>query len=257
MKNKYVTKFVSEFKGLLIAIILAVLFRSILFEPYLIPSGSMIPTLLVGDRVFISKYEYGFSDSSFPFNPPLFNGRVLELKQPQRGDVVVFEHESNGRETSMLTPIKHMLGVKEYTQYVKRLIGLPGDRIQVIDSVLYINDTAIPRVRIDDATIAGERMHRYVETLPNGISYTVLDSEDGCIYDNTGIYVVPEGHYFFMGDNRDNSRDSRDLTGFGYVSKEYLLGKVQIIFFSTDASLWNPISWFTELRYKRLFKMVR
>lgn len=251
------SKILNELKGLIFAVLLAVLFRSVLYEPYLIPSGSMLPTLLVGDRVFISKFEYGFSDSSFPFNPKLFKNRVLEFKEPERGDVIVFEHESDGRETSLLTPLKKLLGITEYTQYVKRLIGLPGDRIQVINGVLYINDKAVPKVRTNNFNSDGIEIRQYIETLPNGVSHPVLDSIDNGQVDNTQVYTVPAGHYFFMGDNRDNSRDSRDLTGFGYIPAAHLLGKVQIIFFSTSADLYDVPSWFTDLRYHRLFKIVR
>jgi signal peptidase I len=230
---------VNNLKSLLIAIILAVIFRSVLYEPYLIPSGSMLPTLLIGDRIFISKFEYGISKFSFPFNPPIFEGRILEFKQPERGDVIVFKQKKDD----------------EYIIYIKRLIGLPGDKIQMINGVLYINDKAVPKVETEPFVYEGEKIPQFIETLPNNVSYHSLDI--GSTYmDNTPIYNVPANHYFFMGDNRDNSRDSRVLSGIGYVPAENILGKAKIIFFSSAADWYDIPGWFTKLRYNRLFKTV-
>ncbi len=230
---------VSNFKSLLIAIILAVIFRSVLYEPYRIPSGSMIPTLLVGDRIFISKFEYGISNFSFPFEPSIFEGRILELNKPERGDVIVFKQKKDG----------------EYTTYIKRLIGLPGDKIQMIGGVLYINDKPVPKVKTEPFDLDGQIIPQFIETLPNGVSHHTLDaynSQD----DNTQQYIVPANNYFFMGDNRDNSRDSRYLAGIGFVPAENLLGKAKFIFFSTSAQWYDVAGWVTKLRYNRLFKAV-
>lgn len=230
---------IENLKSLLIAIVIAVIFRSVLYEPYLIPSGSMIPTLLIGDRIFISKFEYGISNFSFPFNPPLFKGRILEFGQPQRGDVIVFKQVKGG----------------DYETYVKRLIGLPGDKIQMINGTLYINNQPVPKVATTSFIEDGKSTPQYIETLPNGVSYHCLDAFDSP-WDHTQPYEVPAGHYFFMGDNRDNSGDSRNLAGIGFVPAENLLGKAKFIFFSTGADLFNPIQWVTKLRYNRLLKAV-
>ncbi len=229
----------SNLKSLLVAIVLAVIFRSVLYEPYLIPSGSMIPTLLIGDRVFISKFEYGISKFSFPFAPPIFEGRVLEFNQPQRGDIIVFK-QNNG---------------DDYITYIKRLIGLPGDTIQMISGVLYINNKAVPKAEIEEFDNEGIKVPQFIETLPNGVKYRSLDIKHS-YSDNTQVYTVPYGHYFFMGDNRDNSRDSRELAGMGFVPAENILGKAKIIFFSTAAEWYDIPGWFTKLRYGRLFRLV-
>lgn len=230
---------IDNLKSLLIAIILAVIFRSVLYEPYLIPSGSMIPTMLVGDRIFISKFEYGISNFSFPFEPHIFDGRILELNKPDRGDVVVFKQKSG----------------YGYTTYIKRLIGLPGDVVQMIGGVLYINDKPVPKVKAGSFNLEGQIVPQFIETLPNGVSYHTLDTYNSPM-DNTVKYIVPVDNYFFMGDNRDNSRDSRYLNGIGFVLAENLLGKAKFIFFSTSAQWYDIVGWFTKLRYNRLFKAV-
>lgn len=230
---------IDNIKSLLIAIILAVIFRSVLYEPYLIPSGSMLPSLLIGDRIFISKFEYGISKFSFPFDPPIFGGRILEFNKPKAGDVIVFKQKKND----------------EYITYIKRLIGLPGDKIQMINGVLYINNKAVPKIEIDHFIYEGKKIPQFIETLPNNISYHTIDMGNTRV-DNTPIYNVPPNHYFFMGDNRDGSSDSRVLTGIGYVPYENILGKAKIIFFSSSASWYAIPSWFTKLRYNRLFKIV-
>jgi signal peptidase I len=225
-------------RTLVYAVLIALVVRTLFFEPFNIPSGSMKPTLLVGDYLFTSKYAYGYSKHSLPFSPPLFGGRILE-DLPQRGDVVVFKLPSDGR-----------------TDYIKRVIGLPGDEIQMRDGVLHLNGEAVPKERVGtfvDRGEGGRELARYVETLPNGRQYEVLDTTANGPYDTTRVFEVPEGHLFVMGDNRDNSMDSR--TRFvGFVPVENLVGRAEIVFFSTDgsAALWELWRWPFAIRYGRL-----
>jgi len=231
------------------ALIIAIVIRTLLFQPFNIPSGSMKATLLIGDYLFVSKYSYGYSHYSLPLSPPLFSGRILVFSKPARGDVVVFR-----------------LPRDDSTDYIKRVIGLPGDRIQMKDGLLYINGAPVKRERaaefIDDENGTPERVRRWRETLPNGVTYETLDLQDNGFLDNTQEYLVPPDHYFMMGDNRDNSTDSRvppERQGVGYVPFENLVGKAQIIFFSIGDGepAWHVWSWPWSVRWSRLFMIVR
>jgi signal peptidase I len=227
------------------ALIIALVIRTFLFQPFNIPSGSMIPTLLVGDYLFVSKYSYGYTHYSLPFSPDIFSERIFG-SQPRRGDVVVFR-----------------LPKDPSIDYIKRVIGLPGDRIQVIHGVLNINGTPVNRQRVTEGCVAhedvGQPVMCYRETLPNGVSYITHDFTDNGFLDNTEVYQVPPGNYFMMGDNRDNSTDSRVLSAVGYVPFENLIGKAQIIFFSIreDTAAWEIWDWPWAVRWSRLFTLVR
>ena len=228
------------------ALIIALVIRTFLFQPFNIPSGSMKATLLVGDYLFVSKYSYGYSHYSLPFSPPIFSGRIW-ASPPERGDVVVFR-----------------LPKDDSTDYIKRVIGLPGDRIQMIDGVLNINGQPVKRERAEDfvGTEDGpgiKRIKRWKETLPNDVVYYTLDLVDNSFYDNTQIYTVPPDHYFMMGDNRDNSTDSRFLGQVGYVPFENIVGRAEIIFFSVGdgEAAWKIWRWPVSVRWNRLFSIVR
>src|SRR5258705_10255189 len=230
-------------KTIVYALLIAGVIRSFLFQPFNIPSGSMEGTLLIGDYLFVSKAAFGYSRYSFPFAMFPFEGRFF-ASEPARGDIVVFKYP-----------------VDNSTDYIKRLIGLPGDRVQMKEGVLYINEKPVPKVPVEDyiEDVGGQPHHvqQFKETLPNGVSYYVLDREPQGNLDNTQVFVVPEGHYFMMGDNRDNSADSR--VDVGYVPFENFVGKAEIIFFSTDGSarLWEFWKWPFAIRYNRMGHFVQ
>ena len=233
-------------KTIAYAVLIALTIRTLAFEPFSIPSGSMIPTLLIGDYLFVSKYSYGYSRYSMPFGVGPSGGRILE-RIPQRGDVVVFK---NPRDTSL--------------DYIKRVTGLPGDHIQMIGGILHINGKPVERRRIEDAVARDRegnigRAPQYIETLPECRQHRIIELfGDNGPSDNTPEYVVPPGHYFMMGDNRDNSKDSRFLDDVGYVPAENLVGRAEIIFFSIDGSagLLQVWRWPFAIRYDRLFESI-
>lgn len=225
------------------ALLIALVLRTFLFQPFNIPSGSMMNSLLVGDYLFVSKYAYGYSRYSFPLNIVPLEGRVWSA-EPERGDIAVFRLPSDPS-----------------TDYIKRVIGLPGDQVQVLDGVVLINGTPVERERVDDfveqsANGREVAIPRYVEILPNGVSYSTLDLGPS-LFDNTKVYEVPEGHYFMMGDNRDNSTDSRASVGF--VPFENFVGRAEIIFFSIKptASPWMIWRWPSDVRIDRLLQSLR
>ncbi len=234
-------------KTALYAIILALLIRTTVFEPFSIPSTSMLPTLWVGDYIIVTKYSYGYSHHSLPLSPPLFSGRIWE-SIPKRGDVIVFKLPKDNK-----------------TDYIKRLVGLPGDEIQVKKGILYINGKSITRARLsdfiqEDSKIPGQKFIQYRESFPdNAFNHLILEVSDNERLDNTPIYTVPEGHYFFMGDNRDNSMDSRVESSVGFVSAENLIGKAQYVFFSIkpDAEWWQIWQWPMSIRYDRLLLKIQ
>ena len=238
-------KIIENLKTLIYALILALIIRSFLFQPFYIPSSSMEPNLLVGDRLFVAKYEYGYSRHSFPFSPKLTDKRFV-AKKPSRGDIIVFKTPTDNR-----------------TDYIKRLIGLPGDTIQMKDGEIFLNKKKIKRrsIKITKKINCGKEainVNAFEEILPNGKKYIAVYREDGTML-NTDVFVVPDDHYFFMGDNRDCSKDSRFLSSVGYVSFINLVGKAKIIFFSNDKKKGSFIEfwrWNETLRMDRFFKNI-
>jgi len=226
-------------KTALYAAAIAIVVRTFAYEPFNIPSGSMKPTLLVGDYLFVSKFSFGYSRHSLPFSLPLIPGRIF-YTQPQRGDVAVFKLPSDNK-----------------TDYIKRIVGLPGDKIQVLGGIVHVNNVAVGRHRIDDFIADNgsgvmRRIPRFIETLPGGRKHDILEVSDKGPSDNTRVYTVPDSHFFAMGDNRDNSRDSRFPT-VGFVPKENLVGRAEFLFFSIDGPVWKVWNWFTSIRFGRLF----
>jgi len=237
---------VETIRTIIFAMLIAGAIRTVAYEPFNIPSGSMIPSLLIGDYLFVSKYAYGYSRYSMPFGLGPSGGRLFE-SVPERGDVVVFKKPTENK-----------------IDYIKRVVGLPGDRLQVINGLLHINGVAVRRDRVEDFIDRDRdgniiRASQYVETLPNGRTHRIIEFlGDNGPADNTMEYVVPPGHYFMMGDNRDNSADSRFLTEVGYVPAENLVGRAEILFFSGDgsAALWEVWRWPWAIRYSRLFQRI-
>ena len=238
--------FVENLKTLIYALIIAVIIRSLFIQPFYIPSSSMEPNLLVGDRLFVTKYTYGYSKHSFPFSPPIFKGRVL-FEKPQRGDVVVFKTPADNR-----------------TDYIKRLIGLPGDEIKFIDSNLYLNNSEIIKSKISssDVIFCGKKkldVFTFEELLPNNKKYISVYLKNFS-FQNSDSFIVPEDPYFFLGDNRDCSKDSRFLTSVGYVHKDNLVGKARFIFFSSDRNIGSIFAfwkWNKSIRFDRFFKKIQ
>ena len=233
----------SGWKGLALAVLAALAIRSLAFEPYNIPSSSMVPSLLIGDYLFITKFDYGYSKHSFPFSLPLIpKGRIFYV-QPERGDVVIFKKPPENK-----------------VDYIKRIIGLPGDTIQVKNGRLFINGILVPREEIGQEhwdTEAGYFLYtRYIETLPGGVQHDIYELTDNSQYDETEEFTVPENHFFVMGDNRDNSLDSRK---FGFVPAENLEGKARIIFYSTNGNGWffQFWKWSEFLRFERFFNKIK
>jgi signal peptidase I len=235
---------VENIKTIVYAGLIAIVIRTVAYEPFNIPSGSMIPTLLVGDYLFVSKFSYGYSHYSLPFSPPLFSGRIFG-SLPHRGDVAVFKYPRD-----------------DTTDYIKRIVGLPGDHIQVKEGQLYINGTEVPREPAGDYTADDDGIHmvlrRYLETLPGGVQHYILKATDEGEMNNTPEYIVPPDHVFAMGDNRDNSADSRFMNGVGFVPVENLIGRAEIIFFSVDAQypIWEFWEWPFEIRWSRLLTTI-
>ena len=237
---------VENLKTLFYALIIAVIIRSLFIQPFYIPSSSMEPNLLVGDRLFVTKYSYGYSKHSFPFSPPIFKGRIF-FEKPQRGDVVVFKTPADNR-----------------TDYIKRLIGLPGDEIRFIDSNLYLNNSEIIKSKISssDVIFCGKKkldVFTFEELLPNNRKYTSVYLKNFS-FQNSDSFIVPKDHYFFLGDNRDCSKDSRFLTSVGYVHKNNLVGKARFIFFSSDKNIGSIFAfwkWNKSIRFDRFFKKIQ
>lgn len=237
-------------KTVVYAVLIALVVRTVAYEPFNIPSGSMIPTLLIGDYLFVSKFSYGYSRYSLPFGLPLFSGRIYLpfSHKPERGDVTVFK-----------------LPTDPSIDYIKRIVGLPGDHIQMRHGELYVNEQLVarrpdPACRNADAGIPLALQQGYMESLPRGpgeapVQHCIIKVGNNGPLDNTPVYDVPAGHYFAMGDNRDNSQDSRVLSAVGYIPAQNLVGKAQFIFFSTDgeARWWEFWKWPFAIRYTRLF----
>ena len=236
---------IDNFKTLFYALIIAIIIRSLLLQPFYIPSSSMEPNLLVGDRLFVTKYSYGYSKHSFPFSPNFFSGRFL-FSKPNRGDVVVFKTPADNR-----------------TDYIKRLIGLPGDEIQFIDGDLYINNNQVLKTSIksNDNVFCGNdkiNVNFFEEKLTNGRTYKAAYRSKHS-FKNSDKFLVPENHYFFLGDNRDCSKDSRFLSEVGYVHRDNLVGKAQFLFFSSDYRIGSIIKfwdWKDIIRFNRFFKKI-
>ena len=236
---------IDNLKTIFYALLIAIFIRSIFLQPFYIPSSSMEPNLLIGDRLFVTKYSYGYSKHSFPFSPNLFNGRVL-FSNPDRGDVIVFKTPADNR-----------------TDYIKRLIGIPGDEVQFIEGDLYLNGNQILKTLISSSkkVYCGNKtidVNTFEEKLPNGKTYITTYRKDYS-FQNSDKFIIPKNHFFFLGDNRDCSKDSRYLSEVGYVNKDNLVGKAQFLFFSSDYRIgsilkfWN---WSKIIRFERFFNKI-
>ncbi len=244
MERKKSSGLRETFTTVVYAVLIAVVVRTAAYEPFNIPSGSMKPTLLVGDYLFVSKFSYGYSRYSLPFSLPLIPGRIF-FSEVERGDVAVFKLPTDNK-----------------TDYIKRIVGLPGDKIQVVKGILHINGQAVKRERVDDFVVRDDfgntrRIPRFMETLPNGRSHAILEANgDLAPSDNTDVFTVPKSHYFAMGDNRDNSLDSRFI-GTGFVPVENLVGRAEFLFFSVDGEVWKFWKWARSVRFGRMFEGIR
>ncbi|MDC0396251.1 signal peptidase I [Candidatus Pelagibacter sp.] len=236
---------IENIKTVFYALVIALIVRSLFIQPFYIPSSSMEPTLLIGDRLFVTKYSYGYSKHSFPFSPPIIDGRIL-YSYPKTGDVVVFK-----------TPVDNR------TDYIKRLIGLPGDNIQFVNGDLIVNNNSVLKSRVSttDQIYCGKQtieVNTFQEKLPNGKKHKAVYLKDYS-FKNSDVFTVPKNHYFFLGDNRDCSKDSRYLTSVGYVHEDNLVGKAQFIFFSSDfriGSIFSFWKWHKTIRFDRFFKRI-
>ena len=242
MSKKFI---IENTKTIIFALVIAIFIRSILIQPFYIPSSSMESSVLVGDRLFVTKFSYGYSKHSFPFSPPVFNGRIM-YSSPKRGDVIVFKTPADNR-----------------TDYIKRLIGLPGDIVQFINGELYLNGNQVLKTikSKNDILYCGNskiKVTTFSEKLPGGKIYTASYRNDYS-YNNSDKFLVPEDHFFFLGDNRDCSKDSRYLSEVGYVHKDNLVGKAQLLFFSSNpkiGSIFKFWDWNKIMRFKRFFNKI-
>ena len=237
---------IENVKTIFYALTIAIVIRSLLIQPFIIPSSSMEPTLLVGDRLFVTKYSYGYSKHSFPFSPPIIKGRIFS-NQPKTGDVIVFKTPADNR-----------------TDYIKRLVGLPGDSIKFIAGDIFLNSNKIFKSRVSqtDVIYCGKhtiKVNTFEEKLPNGKTHNTVYLKSYS-FKNSDTFNVPKNHYFFLGDNRDCSKDSRYLTSVGYVHKDNLVGKAQFIFFSSDKSVGSFFAfwkWKKSIRFNRTFIKIK
>ena len=236
---------IDNIKTIFYALVIAIVIRSLFIQPFYIPSSSMEPTLLIGDRLFVTKYSYGYSKHSFPFSLPIIKGRIF-LNSPEIGDVIVFKTPADNR-----------------TDYIKRLVGLPGDAIQFISGDIFLNNNQILKSRISktDIIYCGKQtieVNTFEEKLPNGKMHNTVYLKNYS-FQNSDVFNVPEKHYFFLGDNRDCSKDSRYLTSVGYVHEDNLVGKAQFVFFSSDfriGSIFSFWKWHKTIRFDRFFKRI-